>query len=115
MRPSGMVLLKTGGPFANCGGSVLTSGDDALKLLEPVLDEDQLGHGLGFPLFELHHQESLVVGGDVPVAERMIGDAVSWLLKKQTRLTSGEGRSDLNIDDPDLAGPPPVEELFAIP
>jgi hypothetical protein len=46
----------------------LRSRDEPLEFLEPVLDEDQFGHRLGLSLFELHHQESLIIHGDIPTA-----------------------------------------------
>ncbi len=41
-------------------------GDEALKLLEPVLHEDHFVDGLGSALLKFHHQESFAVEGDIP-------------------------------------------------
>ena len=39
-------------------------------LLEPIVDEDELGHGSWFPCLFPHHQERLIVEGYIPGADR---------------------------------------------
>jgi hypothetical protein len=70
---------------------------EAPQLLEPVLDEDHLGQGLGFSFFEFHHQESLSVGRNVPAAYRM-ATRVSRLLKQEAWLAGGKTGPCLNIN-----------------
>ena len=42
---------------------LLARGGEALEFLEPVVDNDQLRYWLGFPVFELNHQEPLAIKG----------------------------------------------------
>jgi len=45
--------------------SFLSGGDEALELLEPVLDEGHFGDRRRLPVFELDHEKSLRVKGQV--------------------------------------------------
>lgn len=94
-----MPLMRIYSPVAIHAKLLFSAGDEAIEFLEPILDKDELGHGLGLALFPFHHQESLTVGGNVPIADR-IARPVTLLLEKQARFASGKDRSDLNINCP---------------
>jgi hypothetical protein len=92
---------------------LLSGGDQALEFLNPVLDEDHFGHGLGFVLVVLDHEKSLRVEGQIIAAYGRAGDRVSGSLKQQSRLAGRE----LSVC-PDSHGPhlilPSVEKLFTV-
>lgn len=70
--------------------SLLSGWDEALEVLEPVLDEDHLRHGLRLPVVELHHQEALAIGRDIPGAD-WVATRVLWSLEKQAGLAQSQG------------------------
>jgi len=76
----------SGGAKERCS---LPSGAEALKFLEPVLHEDHFGHGRGLPVVQLHHQEFLAVGGNVP-STMWISSSVSGLFKHKARSAGGK-------------------------
>jgi len=69
--------------------SLCSRRHEALEFLEPVLDEDHFGHGLGLPLFHLHHQEPLAVGTQIPASDGR-SMRLSPLLKKKACPSLGE-------------------------
>jgi len=78
------------------------SGAEAFEFLEPVLEGDQFGHGLGLPFLMFHHQESLAIGGDVPGADRSAAE-IARQLKQKTGLAGGEAGRSLNVNDKEFA------------
>ncbi len=44
---------------------ILPGGGEALEFLEPVLDQDHFGDRLGLPLFQLDHEKSLPIEGQI--------------------------------------------------
>jgi hypothetical protein len=113
-RACGYVTLVLGawgcGAFEN---DPQRTAAEALEFLEPILDEDHFGHGLGLPLFHLHHHESLAVEGDVPASHwRCL--SMSSLLKQEAGFAGREACVRSNIHRPHLILPP-VEQLLPVP
>src|SRR5512136_3017484 len=49
---------------------ILSGGDEAFELLEPVLDENHLGHRRRLRFLRLQYQKALTISRQVPVADR---------------------------------------------
>ena len=88
-------------------------GHEALEFLEPVLNQDHFDDRRGLLLFELDHEKSIPVVGQI-IAPHRISRPVSGFLKEQARLAGHEAGVCLDIHDPHLILPS-VEKLFAIP
>ena len=92
--------------------SLFFYGDEPFEILEPVLDQYHFGDRRRLPVFELDHEKSLPVEGQVIGAYR-VSAIESGFLKQEARLAGREAAVCPDIHDPHLILPS-IEKLFAV-
>jgi hypothetical protein len=83
-----------------------------LEFLEPVLNEDHLGDGRGLRLFELDHEESLSIQGQI-ITTYGRRTKIPGPLKKHMRHAGREAAVSSDFHGPNLISPS-IEKLFPV-